>query len=339
MKAMAILFRVVFSIIVLLALACYLQVSPSTTLGDFVNSLDANRVADMFGSVNTVTISVFIIILLGVFSFTRILEAAWNVVFCAAVLVLLAYGLYTYGGARIALPHAIYHNEAIINFCQAALAYEVPLAITGLIFIAGWICTSACGRVAITAVVSFGLWYALTEFFTYIVHLWANSPNPAMPETLNMIQGTPWVIAAVPGAFFLIYAILMAFFETFISTQQKKKEPATKTEEKKEEMAKEDKPAAATSGTKEDAAKPAEPAAKSQPILKTTATAPAKKLKLNTPATEKKAEAPKTEKAASTKPEPKSEEPAKVEEVEKAPGEAPKAAEKPAEEPAAESAQ
>ncbi len=241
MKALAILFRVVFSAIVLLTLALYLQVSPTITLGQFCDSLTPEALSGMLCGVNTVTVSLGIIVLLGIFSCTRILEAAWNVLFCASILILLAGGLYTAFGPSVALPNAIYHNEAINQLCQALPGYQVGIAIVSLIFIAGWLCASASVRVAITAVVSYGLWYGITEFFSYVVYLWASSSEPAMPEALNMIQGTPWVIAAVPAAFFLIYALLMAFFETFIdhrsSRQTKAKENAkpadtTKTEGK-----------------------------------------------------------------------------------------------------------
>ena len=237
MKALAILFRVVFSVIVLLTLALYLQVSPTITLGQFCDSLTPESLSSMLCVVNTVTVSLGIIVLLGIFSCTRILEAAWNVLFSASILFLLAGGLYAAFGPAIALPNAIYHNESINQLCQALPSYQVGVAIVALIFIAGWLCASASVRVAITAVVSYGLWYGITEFFSYVVYLWANSSEPAMPEALNMIQGTPWVIAAVPAAFFLIYALLMAFFETFInhgSSKRTKPADAPKAEAKLE---------------------------------------------------------------------------------------------------------
>lgn len=328
MKAMAILFRVVFSIIVLVLLACYLQMSPTITVGEFVDSLNTAGLAEMFTSVNTVTVSIFLVILLGIFSFTRILEALWNVLFCASIILLLAGGLYVLGGASIALPNAIFHNDFINSICAAIPAYQVPIAIVTLIFLAGWICASACGRIAITAVVSYGLWYGLTEFFSYVVYLWSNSDDPSMPEALNMIQGTPWIIAAVPAAFFLIYALLMAFFETFITNKPAKTaKPAKEDAPKAEEAPAKEEPAKAEAKTEEK--KPVEPAAKSQPILKTTAAAPVRKLKVGTPAAEK----PKAEPAPEKKEE---EKPAAVVE-EKAKEEEPKAEETPAkEEPAKE---
>ncbi|MBR2314259.1 MAG: hypothetical protein IKA55_05305, partial [Akkermansia sp.] len=81
MKVLAILFRVVFSIIVLLLVACYLQSSPTVTFGDFFNSLGKIDFVEMLSGVNGVTISLAVILLLSILTFTRLLEAAWNVLF------------------------------------------------------------------------------------------------------------------------------------------------------------------------------------------------------------------------------------------------------------------
>ena len=345
---MAIIFRVLFSCLIVLALACYLQVSPTLSLNDFYTTFTPDKLVGILQGVNAFTISLVIILLLGVFSFTRVLEAAWNVLFCASILVLLAAGTYGFFGPGIALPHAIYNNEAIRQLCETALSYQIPLAITGLIFAAGWLCASACGRVAITSVISYGLWYGISEFFSYLVHIWSNSSEPAAPEALSMVLGTPWVVAAVPGAFFLIYALLMSFFETFI-THTPAKPKADKDTDKKEE-----KKEAATPGEKlgdmsdskaKSTEKPVEPRQKTMPLSvtrpKTTGDSPApKKLKTaaetNAKAEEKTAEAPKAdapkaeEKTAEA---PKADTP-KAEEKpsDEAKADAPKAEEKPSEE-------
>ena len=346
MKAMAILFRVVFSAIVLLALALYQQHTPTVSLGQFFDSLTPEALCNVLGGVNTTTVLLGVIVLLGIFSCTRILEAAWNVLFCASILILLAGGLYTAFGPAIALPNAIYHNEAINQLCQALPSYQVGVAIVSLIFVAGWLCASASVRVAITAVVSYGLWYTITEFFSYVVYLWAKSAEPAMPEMLNMIQSTPWVLAAVPAAFFLIYALLMAFFETFIThapagkakTKPQSAEDAPKAAEAKAEKAPEagEKPAEETK-VEEEAPKaedkPAEetkveeeaPKAEDKPAEETKVEEEAPK------AEDKPAEEPKVEEEA-PKAEDKPAEETKVEE------EAPKAEDKPAEEAKAEEA-
>ena len=320
MKALAILFRLVFSIIVLMAVTCYLQVSPTTTLSEFCNSINSSALLDQLCGINYLTVSLVLVILLTIFSITRILDAIWNTLFCASILVLIASGLYTLAGPGIALPSALVHNEAVNQFCQSFTAYEIPLAITLLIFIAGWVCASACGRVAITAVISYALWYGVTEFFTYASQLWANSASPALPEALYIVQGTPWILAAVPGAFFLIYALLMACFETYIGNGKKKAAkkkaepaPADNKEVKDTESA----------PKSEKEQKPAEPVSKTKPVLKLATASPANKLKPATPVAAKPAT------VVEAKKEKPAEEPKKVEK----PAEEPKKEEKPAEEP------
>lgn len=313
MKALAILFRVVFSIVLLLATASYLQVAPTITFGDFCNTITADSIIGMFNGVNAVTIGLIVILLLGIFSFTRILEAAWNILFCASIISLLAGGMYALFGPGIALPHAIYHNDAVNQFCQAMLTYQVPIALLILIFIAGWLCSAACIRVALTAAISYGLWYGVSELFTYIVYLWSNASEPAMPEALNMIQASPWIVSAVPAAFFLIYAILMAFFETFITHTSTRKEPSKPATPASKDEQQETKPEA--DKVKEPAAKPepSQPAAKPKLSTKPVVEPKQKTLRLATPtpAGSKKLNTPS---AAPAKPEPAPEAPDKAEE-------------------------
>ena len=320
MKALAILFRLVFSILVLIAVACYLQVSPTTTLSEFCNSINSSALLDQLCGINYLTVSLALVILLTIFSITRILDAIWNTLFCASILVLIASGLYTLAGPGIALPSALVHNEAVNQFCQSFTAYEIPLAITLLIFIAGWVCASACGRVAITAVISYALWYGVTEFFTYASQLWANNASPALPEALYIVQGTPWILAAVPGAFFLIYALLMACFETYIGNGKKK--AAKKKAEPAPADNKEVKDTESTPKSEKEQ-KPAEPVSKTKPVLKLATASPANKLKPATPVAAKPAT------VVEAKKEKPAEEPKKVEK----PAEEPKKEEKPAEEP------
>ena len=330
MKALAILFRLVFSIIVLMAVTCYLQVSPTTTLSEFCNSINSSALLDQLCGINYLTVSLALVILLTIFSITRILDAIWNTLFCASILVLIASGLYTLAGPGIALPSALVHNEAVNQFCQSFTAYEIPLAITLLIFIAGWVCASACGRVAITAVISYALWYGVTEFFTYASQLWANSASPALPEALYIVQGTPWILAAVPGAFFLIYALLMACFETYIGNGKKK------TAKKKAEPAPADnKEVKDTESTpkSEKEQKPAEPVSKTKPVLKLATASPANKLKPATPVAEKPATVVEAKKEKPAEEPKKVEKPDEEPKKEEKPAEEPKKVEKPAEEP------
>lgn len=303
MKVMAILFRVVFSFVIVLALACYLQVSPTISLADFSDTLTPDTLLGHLQGVNGVTISLAVILLLGIFSVTRVLEAAWNVIFCAAMLVLLACGSYALLGASIALPHAIFTSETVRQFCDTVLTYQVPIALATFIFATGWVCASACGRVAITTVISYALWYGVSELFFFSVQLWSDSANPVAPEALSMILGTPWVIAAVPGAFFLIYALLMSLFETFITRATPK--PKAATAESGQVTTPEPETKAAEAAATPAASKP-EPVEPRQKTMRLSVPKPVNK----EPKVEEKAEAPATPKEESPAPAPEAEIPA-----------------------------
>ena len=122
MKVLTSLFRVIFSIIVLLAVACYMQAAPTISLGDFFQNLDSAKLIEMLSGINALTITLVAIVLLGILSFTRVLEAAWNVLFSASVLGLLICLLYAIGGPAVALPNAIYHNDAVNQVCQSLIS-------------------------------------------------------------------------------------------------------------------------------------------------------------------------------------------------------------------------
>ena len=318
MKVLTSLLRVIFSIIGLLSLVCYQQMEPTTSFVGYISAIDCDKLAQPFTSVNIFSISLFLILLFGLFSIARVLEAAWNMLFCASILSVLIIGLYKVGGPGVALPHALYHNGTINQIFQALTAYEVPIAITILVFLAGWICASACGRVAITALVSFGLWYGLSEFFTYIIHQWADSTTPGMPDALHMIQGSPWIIAAVPGSFFLIYALLMAIFETYIGSKDETKQDKATAEENPTPPTTLETPAASTPApAPKPEQKPADTPAEKEAPAPTPAPAPAPEAKPEPapaeekkPAAEEPAEPAKEEQPEATEEKPQDEGPA-----------------------------
>lgn len=341
MKALGIFVRLLCSLLVLIAVALYLQagicnISPE----QFAAGITQESVTALFTSVNWVSITAAALVVLAVL---RILDLAWNLIFCLTFVPMLFCGLYAGFGESVALPAPLLGNACMTEFCTLPQSYPVPALIIVGIFALGWLASTAAFRIAVTSLVSFGLWYGITFLlYAVIVNRWADTPEPAQPEILTMVLANPWMIAALPGAFFLVYAVLVAFFETFLSVSRKKKKAAkqeTDATETKDAKTEENKPAEAPAPA---AAKPATPAPK--PVLKkpvivpepTTAkpAAPAEKTEPKAeekPTEEKKADAPKVEekpaeekKADAPKAEEKPAEPKK--------DDAPKAEEKPAEE-------
>lgn len=332
LKALGIFVRLICSLLVLLAVALYLQtgidnISPE----QFTDTLSAESICPLFTSFNWVSITAAALVVLALL---RILDMAWNVAFCLSFVPVIFCGLYAYFGESVALPVPLQGNAYMTEFCTLPQTYPVAALIVVGVFAMGWPAATASFRIAISALVSFALWYGVTSLLYFcIITRWADTPEPAQPEMLAMVLANPWMIAALPGAFFLVYAVLVSFFETFLS---KKKKPVAKKDDKKPE----EKPA---DGKKEEktAAKPASETKSTpvQPKLTVKKTAPAAPKKDEAPKTEekpaepKKDEAPKEEdkpveakkeKAAETKTE---EKPAEAKK-----DEAPQAEEKPAEE-------
>lgn len=257
MKILGILFRLIYSLLILIALSIYAQATPGVSLEAYSLLITPDTLIEMFTTINWVSVLFIILIVLACF---RILDMVWNVLFCLSTILVTVCSLYLAFGSGIALPTPLDGNKWMELFCNLPQHYPVPTVIVTCVFAIGWLIATASLRIAITSLISYALWYICSEMFHYIVYLWSEAPHPAMPEVLHTLQAAPWIAAAIPGAFFLIYALVMSFFETFISRKeeeqeeeaeqaikQKKQEKEKKNEEaqkaeKLREAAKHDKP-------------------------------------------------------------------------------------------------
>lgn len=310
LKALGIFVRLVCSLVVLFAVALYLQmpVHPlawTVAPDQFMDGVTLDAVAAFFTTLNWVSITAGVLVLCALL---RLLDMAWNVAFCLSMVLVLFCGLWMVWGPVVALPTPVQGNSYMTQLCTLPQDYPVPAIIVMGVFAMGWLASTAPFRIAFTTLVSFGLWYGITCLMHWgIVTRWADTPTPAQPELLAMVLANPWMIAALPGAFFLVYAVLVAFFETFLSSSKKKETPKTEekpAEEKKEEPQQEVKPAAkptTPSAPKPAAAKVVKPVLK--PVTKPAAAPAPKEEAKPEPTSESKPEA-KTE----TKPDVKAEE-------------------------------
>ncbi len=355
MNVLCTLFRLVCSWTILLVLALYIQSPAHISPEDFYHQLSIDSVLPLVSSLNWVTITAAILLVLAVL---KIQEALWNIGYATALLLFIVVGLCDFLDPVTVLPAAIENNRAVLEFCALPRSYPLPACIIIAVFFMGWLCSTAPFRITFSCLLSIALWYGFAEVFYYMVGMWAKSPTPSMPELLHAIQSAPWIIAAIPGAFFLVYAILTAFIETFISRREearKKRAEKKKADEEKsaaEELSEEgtsDKALAAPEDNPrtiiiKPSTKAAAPAAPKL-VVKKPAAPPAEEASKaeDKPAEEAKpaAEAPKAEDKPAEEAKPAAEAPKaedKPAEEAKPAAEAPKAEDKPAEEakPAAE---
>ncbi len=340
LKALGIFVRLVCSLVVLFAVALYLQMpvhplSMGVAPEQFVDGVTLDAVKSFFTSLNWVSITAGVLVLCALL---RLLDMAWNVAFCLSIVLVLFCGLWTIWGPVVALPAPVQGNGYMIQLCTLPQDYPVPAVIVMGVFAMGWLASTAPFRIAFTTLVSFGLWYGITCLMHWgIVTRWADTPTPAQPELLAMVLANPWMIAALPGAFFLVYAVLVAFFETFLSPAKKKEAP--RAEEKPADAPEKEEPVKPAAGGNTPAA-PVRTAAKVvKPVLKPAAKpAPAAKAAPKTEEAPTPKEAPKPEPTpqetpASPAPEPKPE--PTPQETPASPAPEPKPEAKPAEQPSA----
>lgn len=326
MNALGTLFRLVCSWIILLALAVYLQTPAHISPGHFIGHVNEETLLPLVSSVNWFTITAAALLVLAVL---RIQELIWNVAYAAAAILFLGLGLCSILDPGIALPTAIESNRAVLDFCNLPQSYPIPSIVIIAIFAMGWLCSTAPFRIMFTCVLSVALWYGCSEVFSYMVGMWAKSPNPTMPELLHAIQSAPWIIAAIPGAFFLVYALLTSFIETFISRREedrRKRVEEKATEEKTAEKAADNKTTETLAAPKLEVTKVA-PKTEEKPAEEAALKAEEKPTEATAPKAEEKPEeetAPKAEEKPAEETAPKAEE-------KPAEGSAPKSEEKPAE--------
>ena len=270
MKFLASLFRLLCSLLVLVVIALYVNAEGNPDVSAFAAQVTGENLLALFTTVNWVSITA---VVLAVAALLRLLEIAWNMAFCAALALVIAGSSYMVFGAETALPAALSTNAAVLDFCNLPQTYPVPALIVAGVFALGWLAANAAFRIAFTTILCYALWYGCAVLFHATAEMAAADPALADKETaqsiLTFIQAHPWVTAALPGVFFLVYSLLMAFFDSFPSSAKKKnaEEPAKKEAEEK----KADAPKAE--------AKPAAPAAKPTqtrplPIAKPTQTRP-----------------------------------------------------------------
>ena len=352
MNILGTLLRLVCSWLLLLIIAVYAGTPAHIAPESFIGHINLDTLSPLFTSFNWVSITAIVLLVL---SILRIQEMLWNVCFAAAFMLCIVFGACFIADPATILPSALEGNRVVLDFCYLPKLYPIPAIVIISIFAMGWLCSTAPFRIMFTCVLSFALWFGCTEVFHYMIGMWAKSPDPSMPELLHAAQTAPWISAAIPGAFFLVYALLMAFIETFISRREQERR---KRAEKAAAEAAQAEAAAAAAEAEQILPEPVEapqlppvpaaaPKTEEKPVAKPAAEAPkieekpADKPAAEAPKTEEKpadkpaAEAPKTEEKPTDKP---AAEAPKTEEkpTDKPTAEAPKAEEKPADKPAAE---
>lgn len=234
MKVLASLFRLLCSLLLLIAAALYVNCPGNPDITVYTAQITSENILAIFTSLNWASITAGTLVLAALL---RLLDIAWNMGFCISILLVLNAALYFFFGAE-SLPAAIRHNITVVDFCGLVQSYPVPSLIAAAVFALGWLAASAAFRVAFNTLLCYGLWYICAVIFHEMTAMYAAKPllpgNAAADSIVTFLLEYPWVCAALPGTFFLVYALLLSFFDSFPATVEKKKADETAGEESTE---------------------------------------------------------------------------------------------------------
>lgn len=234
MKVLGSLFRLLCSLLVLISAALYVQAPGNPDVDTFVGLISTENVTALFTSVNWVSITAAVLVVGAVL---RLLPIVWNMAFCASLILVTHFALYLVFGAGVALPESLQNNEAVAEFCNLPQTYQVPALLVAVVFALGWLASNAAFRIAFCTLLCYGLWYLCAVLFHMCVGMWAERPLlDGGQEIVTFLQEHTWVSAALPGVFFLVYTLLMSFFDSFPAYAPKKKETEETAEEPTEKV-------------------------------------------------------------------------------------------------------
>ncbi len=228
MKILGTFFRFLCALIVLLAVAVYLDGPLQASLVNYFAAFTPEHIQTLAHAESWLAIAAGALLLL---TLCCGLKLGWNIVYSLATLAFFAEVAIMTLGPELALPSPIRGLgwESLLR--ELALNYPVPALMIPSLCILGCLCTSAPVRIAWTSLLSCALCYGCAELLFYGVKLWQGMPEPILPSALELTEAFPWILAALPAVFFIQYSLFMAMFEAFIPRKKKKNKDAEKKDD------------------------------------------------------------------------------------------------------------
>ncbi len=215
MKILMALFRILCSVLlVLLFLACK-DVAAGLQAGELWQQLTTHAVSDWQVLAWAAGISL-------VLSLVRCLDIAWNVIFSALTFLLMAELVLIAAGLPAAITPQLHAYLAEVgNFTGEIGNYPVFWWLVPSLWLVGCLCARNQVAVFLTGVVCYGLWLLLTWLLTLGMNTWLSMGEPAPAQLAELCRAHNWLPAALTGTLLLVYALLMAIFESFLRRRKK----------------------------------------------------------------------------------------------------------------------
>lgn len=154
------------------------------------------------------------------------LGGVWNVLFSLLSMLLMGELVMLAAGLPSAITTPVYTELQAVGLADISEKLPILYWLIPTLWLLACLCARDQVRVFITAVVSYLLWLILTLLCNLGVTAWQGTANPAPEQLADVFRNSPWLSAALPGAFLLIYAVLMALFEACIPHFSRKKSKA-----------------------------------------------------------------------------------------------------------------
>lgn len=219
-----------FSLLALLltALCLYLRTGIHTSVDEYVRQWSAGNLSSfilhdrLFQAIIGVALALAI---------CRQLSLAWNTLFYLSFVIFTVEVFSLAHSVQWLIPGDLLRQLDINLFSDAAKLYPVGIFLIPLFCVLSSFCATRPTKILSTLAISLILWNLLTTLSVYILKKWESMDTPYLPEVQNLLSGSPWLIAAFLGVFFLMYSFLTAVFESFVSTTTKKEKEKTDPEQ------------------------------------------------------------------------------------------------------------
>ncbi len=212
MKILGIFFQLICLLALLLAGAVYATGNLQCTFNEFTSAFTPEKLQQLVTEHLWVGIAAGALLLLACL---RGLGIVWNLLFSLACLAFLAEISLMLLGTEYALPAPLRGMGWDSMLSGLTTAYPVAALLIPAICVLGSFCSTSPGRISLTSIICYALCYGCAELFHFGMLQWMAMPEPPMDGLLAALATMPWLLAAIPAAFFLQYCLLMALFEAF----------------------------------------------------------------------------------------------------------------------------
>lgn len=112
-------------------------------------------------------------------------------------------------------------STALLLWCgmQASLGsnWSMPLPLTGTVWVLSLLCSNSRWLMLLYGSLCYGCWYGAAVLLHMFCGSWETAESLSLLRMLGFMYNGPWITAAIPGAFFLLFFFLLAFFENMVN--------------------------------------------------------------------------------------------------------------------------